>query len=157
MSMQQVGRRSAVLGTVIGAGALLLVAALYVGLFGTQPAPRTVAAAPVARDGVSAAVVARPSLDPPADSPVVAIVIPAEASVSPAVTSPPPPPPAPEPSPAQDLVFDDYYVHVPPGVSAPAPVLVALHGMGGTGRGMCDGVRAWSDREGWVLVGPTFA
>ena len=29
--------------------------------------------------------------------------------------------------------------------------------MGGDGRGMCDGVLAWADREGWVLVGPTFA
>lgn len=58
---------------------------------------------------------------------------------------------------AHEFTVEDYFVHVPHGVSDPAPVLVALHGMGGTGPGACDGVRTWADREGWVLVGPTFA
>ena len=58
---------------------------------------------------------------------------------------------------AHEFTVEDYFVHVPHGVSDPAPVLVALHGMGGTGPGACDGVRSWADREGWVLVGPTFA
>jgi predicted esterase len=154
--MQQTKRRSAALGGVIAASAVLVLATVQIGLFGSPPAPRAAAAAPVARDGVSPAVLARPALDPsPADSPPIAISIPASASGNPAVASAPAA--APEPSPAQDLVFDDYYVHVPPGVKGPAPVLVALHGMGGNGRGMCDGVRAWSDEAGWVLVGPTFA
>jgi predicted esterase len=149
--MQKVGRGRAIMGVVVGASALLVLAALYLGLAGGANAPRAAVAAPVARDGASTAMVARPVLDPPSGSPAVAIVVPVPAQPAAAA------PPAPEPSPAQDLVFDDYYVHVPPGVGAPAPVLVALHGMGGTGPGMCDGVRAWSDREGWVLVGPTFA
>jgi predicted esterase len=154
--MWQAKRATAVLGSVVAATAVLVFAALQVAPFGSSPAPRAAAAAAVARDGTSAAVLARPARDPsPADSPPVAGSLSTDATGGPAVASPPPA--APEPSPAQDLVFDDYYVHVPPGVKAPAPVLVALHGMGGTGRGMCDSVRAWSDREGWVLVGPTFA
>ena len=146
---------SVVLGGIVAAGAVLVLAVLQVGSLGGAPAPRPVAAAPAARDGVSGAVLARPVLDPaPADAPAVAVAIPIDTNGSPAVASAPPA--APEPTPAQDLVFDDYYVHVPPGVKAPAPVLVALHGMGGSGQGMCDGVRAWADREGWVLLGPTF-
>ncbi|HLH26012.1 MAG TPA: hypothetical protein VK066_26145 [Chloroflexota bacterium] len=146
--MRQRTRGATILGIIVALSALLVLVALYLGLSGS--AASRAAAAPVSHDGASAAVISRPNLDPPADTPPVAIVVPAPDAASPAA------PPAPAPSPAQDLVFDDYYVHVPPGVKDPAPVLVALHGMGGDGRGMCDSVRAWSDREGWVLVGPTF-
>jgi predicted esterase len=140
-----------------GLGALVAAAAAVAGLAGPTPAPPAAVAAPAARDGVSAAVLARPALDAPApanDPPVAIVVVPAASGEAAAA---PQPAAAPEPSPAQDLVFDDYYVHVPPGVKDPAPVLVALHGMGADGRSMCDSVRAWSDREGWVLVGPTFS
>src|SRR5581483_10428618 len=149
--MQRTAWARAILRLVIGVSTLLVIAALLLGLAGRSGAPRPAAAAAVARDGLSPGVPARPALDPPPAAPAVVIPIPAAADPSAAA---PPPPPA--PSPAQDLAFDDYFIHVPPGVADPAPVLVALHGMGGDGRGMCDGVRAWADREGWVLVGPTF-
>jgi predicted esterase len=154
--MQRPKRGSAVLGAIVGAGAVLMLAALHVGSIASAPLPRTAVAAPVAHDGASAAGLPRPALEPPAsaDASSVASALPSDASASRSAAQPPA---APAPSPAQDLVFDDYYVHVPPGVASPAPVLVALHGMGGDGRRMCDTVRAWSDQEGWVLVGPTFA
>jgi pimeloyl-ACP methyl ester carboxylesterase len=118
------------------AGALLLVAILYAGLAGVSAAreggPGTTP------DYTSAGPVARPALDPPAGGPL--------APDHPAVVAP-----------GADYAFDDHFVHVPARLAAPARVLVVLHGMGGAGREMCDSVRAWSDREGWVVVGPTFA
>src|SRR5579883_2542431 len=123
--MRQRTRGATILGIIVALSALLVLVALYLGLSGS--AASRAAAAPVSHDGASAAVISRPNLDPPADTPPVAIVVPAPDAASPAA------PPAPAPSPAQDLVFDDYYVHVPPGVKDPAPVLVALHGMGGDG------------------------
>ncbi|HEY3082422.1 MAG TPA: alpha/beta hydrolase-fold protein [Chloroflexota bacterium] len=51
------------------------------------------------------------------------------------------------------------YVYTPPGLSAraePVQVVVALHGMGGEGRGFCQSFLAAADRNGWVVVAPTF-
>lgn len=53
-----------------------------------------------------------------------------------------------------------YHVHLPPGHSPakPVPLVVALHGGGGTGLGFeagtGAGLRAESDRRGWVIVYP---
>jgi predicted esterase len=119
--------------------------ALLLGLFAAPLAHG--AATPAPLDEAPAAVLAQSV--PPAE---------VERSAAPA---PDPNPASPSPvnagSPAQDFTADDYYIHVPAGVKDPAPVLVALHGMGGDGHGACDGVRAWADQAGWVLVGPTFA
>jgi pimeloyl-ACP methyl ester carboxylesterase len=52
------------------------------------------------------------------------------------------------------------YVHAPPDLHAraePVQVVVALHGMGGEGRGFCQSFLAAADRNGWVVVAPTFA
>jgi poly(3-hydroxybutyrate) depolymerase len=51
------------------------------------------------------------------------------------------------------------YVHTPPDLSSradPVQVVVALHGMGGEGRGFCQSFLAAADRNGWVVVAPTF-
>jgi pimeloyl-ACP methyl ester carboxylesterase len=51
------------------------------------------------------------------------------------------------------------YVHTPPALYAraePVQVVVALHGMGGEGRGFCQSFLAAADRLGWVIVAPTF-
>ena len=49
-----------------------------------------------------------------------------------------------------------YIVHVPAGVTVPAPVVVALHGGGGTGEGFQDenNLDAVADAEGFVAVYP---
>lgn len=64
-------------------------------------------------------------------------------------------PPAPA---AGVLSFPDEFVYVPASAAArqPATVLVTLHGMGGEGRVFCRGLLAEADRNGWVLVAPTF-
>jgi predicted esterase len=121
----------------ISAGAVTL--ALVLGLFAPPLAHGD--ATPESPDGAPAAVLAQ---SPPP--------IEVDRSAAPAGDTNAAPP-----APAQDFTAGDYYIHVPAGVREPAPVLVALHGMGGDGHGACDGVRAWADQEGWVLVGPTFA
>ena len=55
--------------------------------------------------------------------------------------------------------FDKTSVYVfkpktaPPG---PQPVLVALHGMDMEGKGFCQGLLATAERNGWIVVAPTF-
>src|SRR5215210_3736099 len=140
MARQQARTRT-VQGVAAGIGAGVVSLAVVLGLF--APPLAHGAATPPSPDGAPAAVLAQ-SLPP------------TEVNRSPAPardTNPVPPAPAL----AQDFTAGDYYIHVPAGVREPAPVLVALHGMGGDGHGACDGVRAWADQEGWILVGPTFA
>lgn len=51
------------------------------------------------------------------------------------------------------------YVHTPANVAdraRPLQVVVALHGMGGEGRGFCQVFLSAAERNGWVLVAPTF-
>src|SRR5262245_29271031 len=55
VSMRGRQRVGAALGTIFGLGALFAVAAMVPGLAGQPTAPRAAVAAPVARDGVSAA------------------------------------------------------------------------------------------------------
>src|SRR5262245_60982896 len=52
------------------------------------------------------------------------------------------------------------YVYVPPSLtdwSRPAQVVFALHGMGGEGKGFSQGLLGAADREGWIVVAPTFS
>jgi predicted esterase len=126
----------------VGIGAALLSVPLLLVVFAPLPAHGAADAAP------PAAVVA---LSPPPNGTNQ------PAAVARETTAAPPAAPAAAVEPARDFTTEDYYVHVPAGVKDPAPVLVALHGMGGDGPGACDGVRAWADQEGWILVGPTFA
>jgi predicted esterase len=52
------------------------------------------------------------------------------------------------------------YVYVPPSLadsSRPAQVVFALHGMGGDGKGFGQALLGAADREGWVVVAPTFS
>jgi predicted esterase len=52
------------------------------------------------------------------------------------------------------------FVYLPPGLadrSRPAQVVFALHGMGGNGKGFCQGLLGAADREGWIVIAPTFS
>jgi pimeloyl-ACP methyl ester carboxylesterase len=52
------------------------------------------------------------------------------------------------------------YVYVPASVrdgSKPAQVMLALHGMGGEGKGFCQGFLNAAEQNGWVIVAPTFS
>ena len=40
--------------------------------------------------------------------------------------------------------------------SEPAPIVVALHGMGGEGKGFCQRFLDSAERNGWIIVAPTF-
>ena len=51
------------------------------------------------------------------------------------------------------------YVYVPPGVlqrAEPLQVVFALHGVGDEGKRFCQGLLSAADRNGWVVVAPTF-
>lgn len=39
----------------------------------------------------------------------------------------------------------------------PLQVVFALHGMGGEGKGFCQGFLNAAERNGWVIVAPTFS
>lgn len=69
------------------------------------------------------------------------------------------PAPSPTPAPTARLLNDaDQFIYVPASAIGhqPATVLVTLHGMGGDGRAFCRGLMAEAERNGWVLVAPTF-
>jgi pimeloyl-ACP methyl ester carboxylesterase len=53
--------------------------------------------------------------------------------------------------------FDEFNVRVPAGAREPLTVLVALHGMGGTGEDIAAPLYDLTDTLGWVVVAPTFA
>ncbi len=55
-----------------------------------------------------------------------------------------------------DAQYDEFSVRVPTNATTPLTVLVALHGMGGTGQREREGVRQQADANGWVIVAPTF-
>ncbi|MBI4213756.1 MAG: alpha/beta fold hydrolase [Chloroflexi bacterium] len=73
----------------------------------------------------------------------------AEAAPSPENASPVPP--------AQRLQVGDYWVYVPGGLTGAAQVLVALHGMGGSGADLRESLEADAQQYGWVVVAPTFS
>ena len=68
--------------------------------------------------------------------------------------------PVPAPSPrlhrGMHRTFDQFTVRVPTGAREPLTVLVALHGMGGTGDEFGAPLYALTDPMGWVVVAPTF-
>src|SRR5205823_13124815 len=52
------------------------------------------------------------------------------------------------------------YVYTPSNaarIDHPLQVVFALHGMGGEGRGFCQGFLNAAERNGWVVVAPTFS
>lgn len=94
----------------------------------------------------------------PATTPPVTMTVAARAVATDALAAATPAavmPPAPA---ARVLSFPDEFVYVPAGAAArqPVTVLVTLHGMGGEGRVFCRSLLAEADRNGWVLVAPTF-
>jgi predicted esterase len=138
-----IGQRTRIVKSMaVGLGVALMSLALALTVVAPPPAHGAADAAP------PAAVLAQAA--PPNAANRSATIMRAENAAPPAA-------PAAAAESAHDFTADDYYVHVPAGVKDYAPVLVALHGMGGDGPGACDGVRAWADQEGWILVGPTFA
>src|SRR5262245_21736810 len=55
---------------------------------------------------------------------------------------------------------DSVYIYAPSNASRidrPLQVVFALHGMGGEGRGFCQGFLSAAERNGWVIVAPTFS
>ena len=50
------------------------------------------------------------------------------------------------------------FIYVPSNAAQrqPLPVLVAVHGMGGNGRDFCQDLLATAERNGWIVVAPTF-
>lgn len=52
----------------------------------------------------------------------------------------------------------DLYIYVPASArqAQPAQILVAMHGMGGDGPSFCQNLLAAADRNGWIVVAPTF-
>lgn len=50
------------------------------------------------------------------------------------------------------------YIYIPGSAarSQPAQILVALHGMGGNGGAFCQGLLGAAERNGWIVVAPTF-
>jgi len=67
-----------------------------------------------------------------------------------------PAPPVPAARPAVDLKVDNFAIHIPAKPATPAVALLVLHGMGGTGEGISQSIRSYSDPLGWVVVAPTF-
>jgi len=57
--------------------------------------------------------------------------------------------------PGAELRVDDFFVHIPAGATEPLNVLLALHGMGGTGEDEAGPLVPRADAEHWVVVAPT--
>ncbi len=53
---------------------------------------------------------------------------------------------------------NDLFIYVPSNVerSQPVQILVTLHGMGGDGASFCQNLLAAAERNGWIVVAPTF-
>jgi predicted esterase len=60
-------------------------------------------------------------------------------------------------APGSDHRIGEFYVHVPPRIEGRLNVLVALHGIGGEGQQFCEAILARAERDGWVVVAPTYA
>ncbi len=60
--------------------------------------------------------------------------------------------------PAYTLSDPALFVYVPSNAEAhqPVQVLVAMHGMGGNGKEFCQNLLAAAERNGWIVVAPTF-
>lgn len=58
--------------------------------------------------------------------------------------------------PGADLQIDEFYVHIPAGAPEPLTVLVAFHGMGGSGEDFSRPLLQRAEAERWVIVAPTF-
>ncbi len=50
------------------------------------------------------------------------------------------------------------YIYVPANAAqfAPVQILVTMHGMGGDGQSFCQNLLATAERNGWIIVAPTF-
>ncbi|HEY3116204.1 MAG TPA: hypothetical protein VGK54_05640 [Chloroflexota bacterium] len=74
-----------------------------------------------------------------------------------ATSLPPPPAPTIVRTAGTSFVVDEFYVHVPAGVVQPMRVLLAFHGMGGSGQEEADAVAPLAEGHGWVTIAPTYA
>ncbi|CAA9579655.1 MAG: hypothetical protein AVDCRST_MAG88-3174, partial [uncultured Thermomicrobiales bacterium] len=63
-----------------------------------------------------------------------------------------------QPAPHYTISTPDAFIYVPSNATAqqPVQVLVAMHGMGGNGTTFCQDLLATAERNGWVVVAPTF-
>jgi hypothetical protein len=95
---------------------------------------------------------ARPAV--PLDGVPLAAEAAAPAAVIPLAAAPSPLSPLVEPG--SDLAVDEFFVHVPPVIDGVLEVLVVLHGMEGNGPAFARPLLAQTDRQGWVVVAPTY-
>jgi predicted esterase len=128
------------LGGLLAALLLLVASGAYLAAQRPAPAAGSPAPAPAARAGPAA----RDGSPPP----VIA--------AAPAVALDPLPRPEPLVAPGSDLLFDEFFVHVPPAIDGRLEVLVTLHGMEGNGPAFCAPLRGRADRERWLVVAPTY-
>jgi predicted esterase len=63
-----------------------------------------------------------------------------------------------DPEPAYTIKDPDLFVYIPTNASRQGPlqVLVAMHGMGDNGPNFCQNLLATAERNGWIVVAPTF-
>ncbi|CAA9578520.1 MAG: hypothetical protein AVDCRST_MAG18-2834 [uncultured Thermomicrobiales bacterium] len=62
------------------------------------------------------------------------------------------------PEPAYTIKDPDLFVYVPANASrrGPLQILVTMHGMGDNGPNFCQNILATAERNGWIVVAPTF-
>lgn len=62
------------------------------------------------------------------------------------------------PEPAYTIKDPDLFVYIPSDAArrGPLPILVAMHGMGDNGPNFCQNVLATAERNGWIVIAPTF-
>lgn len=63
-----------------------------------------------------------------------------------------------EPEPARTIRDPDLFISIPSDAArrGPLQILVALHGMGDNGPNFCQNLLATAERNGWLVVAPTF-
>jgi predicted esterase len=59
-------------------------------------------------------------------------------------------------APGREFAIDEFDVYVPANLTSPAPVLLALGGMGWSGPDFGRLFQAEADRRGWIIASPTF-
>ena len=61
-------------------------------------------------------------------------------------------------APATTIRDPDLFIYIPESArqSQPAQILVAMHGMGGDGANFCQNLLGAADRNGWIVIAPTF-
>lgn len=57
----------------------------------------------------------------------------------------------------REIEVDNFAIYIPSHPAAPAPVFLALHGMGGNGSDVRAAFEQQAEVRGWIVVAPTFS